>query len=313
MSQSTFTSERTTAIVSTLVAVAILAAGVTAHQSRAPLDKLEQLESDLQFQLDWAFRHDSKERSQRIASLEETIAAWQASPRTQEDRKLLASWLLESTIRSMPGTTQPLPSLPKFGKPKAVSIAVTVEPVPTENKVVKLTAATNVAMQAIPKTTPTDNVAVDNVVVADSELFAQPRGRLTEVPVKATETPVKINLTELAARIAGYHEGLDRIETALLLANSPDLDFLEKQAQKLDDLTRDFRFVKLYHVALSEQERKNISAPRWMNATLAEIERFLQRNESQQDGDFLGSFDPDQRQRIENIRQQLAAIAARKA
>ncbi|NOY29334.1 MAG: hypothetical protein GXP28_03900 [Planctomycetes bacterium] len=300
MSPSIFSSERLTAIVSTMVATAILAAGVTAHQSLAPLDELERLESDLQFQLDWAFRHDAKERSQRITKLEETIEAWHASPRSQEDRKLLTSWLSESTVRSMPGTTKPLPEVPEFGKPPVVALAQ-----PKESKIEQAEPIENEAMQltelADLRATPANHVA----------LVTNPE------PSRASEKPVRINLTELAARIAGYHEGLDQIETTLLLANSPDLDFLKKlelleeQAKNLDDLTRDFRFVNLYHESLTEKERGHMNAPRSANATLVEIERLLRRNERQQDGDFLGSFDPIQRKRIENLRQQLATTFGR--
>ncbi len=364
MSQSTLTSERITAIVSTLMAIAILAAGVTAQHSRAPLDELEQLESDLQFQLDWAFRHDSKERSKRIALLEETIEAWQSSPRSEKDQKLLASWLLESTIRSIPGTTKPLTEVPEFGRPAVVVVAkpFVTEPVkmesagigpimtestktesvdtkPAESGVVQVKPSKPVAepvTEAIvntvtetPKTHPVnDNLAAivptaifRSVASSTEDLFKDSPKDIPQVDAPQIEPPqldetaeptektIRINLTELAARVAGYHEELDLIETSLLLANSPDIDFLEKQVKELDDLTRDFRFVELYYKALSEEEQKHITTPRWMHATLAEIERLLQRHESQQDGDFLGSFDPAQNRRIEELRQQLAKIA----
>jgi len=354
MSLSTLTSERITAVVSTLMAIAILAAGVTAQHSRAPLDEIEQLESDLQFQLDWAFRHDSKERSKRIARLEETISAWHESPGSEGDRKLLASWLLESTIRSMPGTIKPFPSVPEFSKPADVVIAESVETVPveivvaqiephktepTDSKVVPLKPTKHVAVQVTEaiespvlekiKTPPANDHVAAIVRIAISkpaahstdDLFKDPPEEMPQgdVPqfetsqlsdaVEPTEKPVRINLNELAARIAGYHEGLDQIETELLLASSPDLDFFAEQIQKLDHLTRDYGFVELYYEALSEQEQKHIRTPRWMNATLGEIERLLQRHESKQDGDFLGSFDPAQIQQIEELRQQLAKIA----
>jgi len=318
MNHSMLKRERITAVVSTLVAIAILAAGVTAHQSHAPQGELERLQSDLQFQLDWAFRHDSKERSQRIARLEETIEAWNASPRSEEDRKLFASWLLESTIRSMPGTTKPLQRVPEFGKPHAVDqprVVALAEPVATareESNTVQLTQVAVLVKKVA--TTPVDDVAVE---VASVKLSAEHGTKLTgnstpeqpETPSETSETLVKINFTELTARIAGYHDGLDQIETVLLFANAPNLVFLEHQVQELVDLTRDFRFIKLYHEALSVREREQVTAPRTMNATLAEVERLLNRYENQQDGDFLGSFDPAQRKRIENLRQKLATLA----
>ena len=55
--QSSTTGERVTAVLSTLVAIAILGAAVTAQQSRTPqADRLASLESDLRFQLDLAYR-----------------------------------------------------------------------------------------------------------------------------------------------------------------------------------------------------------------------------------------------------------------
>ena len=346
MNHSMLNSERITAMVSTLMAIAILAAGVTAHQSRVPLDELERLESDLQFQLDWAFRHDSKERSQRIARLEETIAAWQLSPRSEEDRKLLASWLLESTIRSMPGTTKPLPSVPEFGKPHKIelpSVAALPKPattkpdkrkdvqsIPIKRKTAQSTLIASHGTNAIPSTTPTADVAIP---VANTKPLAEHVDQLPEnltakplstkppgsdtppppnKPAVTKEKPVEINLTELTARIAGYHEGLDHIETVLLFANSPDLDFLEQQVQELTTLMRDYRFVKLYHEALSVKQRKQVSAPRSMNPTLAEVRRLLKRYENHQDGDFLGSFDPAQHKRVEKLRQKLASISENK-
>jgi len=321
MNHSMLNRERITAVVSTLVAIAILAAGVTAHQSHAPQGELERLQSDLQFQLDWAFRHDSKERSQRIASLEETIEAWHTSPRSEEDRKLLASWLLESTVRSMPGTTKPLQSVPEFGKPHEIDqprVVAFAKPLatkteegkaeqsaPIESKTVQLTQVAALVKKVA--ATPAADVAEEIAEEVASIDAQQP-----ETPAETSETLAKINFPELTARISGYHDGLDQIETALLFANAPDLVFLENQVQGLVDLTQDFRFVKLYHEALSVQESELVSAPRTMSAAQAEIERLLKRYEDQQDGDFLGSFDPAQREQIENLRQKLATLAGSK-
>ncbi len=117
MNFSTVRSERITAIISTVVAVIILAAGVTAHQSHhAPVDDLVQLESDLRFQLEAGYRHDTDERATRLAQLEEVFQAWQQSPRLPADQELVATWLLEATIRSMPGSSEPMPTIPQFGQ-----------------------------------------------------------------------------------------------------------------------------------------------------------------------------------------------------
>lgn len=320
MSLSILSSERITAILSTLAAVVILAAGVTAHQSHSiPQNELVLLESDLRFQLEQAFRHNEGERDQRIALLERAMQAWAESPQNQEDQKLLGTWLLESTIRSMPGTTEPLPSLPEFGKPAAPLVEEHLE-------------ASNPPEPASEETAETNNTEADNteaIEVSHEELLSNNLAASTQEAAAAsiqevdkplaTQTvvehdppvEVKINLTELVARITGYHEGLDQIEMALLLANSPDLEFLEKQVNRLERLTRDFRFVALYHQSLSEKERQAIDPPRSMDATLAELGRLLRQTLGEQDGDFLESFDSAQQERVEQLQKLLADIVDR--
>ena len=136
MSQTSTKGERTTAVISTLVALVILAVGVTAQQNHAqPQDKLVQLESDLRFQLEKAYRHDTAERYKRLTHLESVIDAWSDSPQSEKDRVLFADWLLEATIRSMPGTGKNLPRVPEFGAvsnqapvPVPLAVAPIVEP-----------------------------------------------------------------------------------------------------------------------------------------------------------------------------------------
>ena len=312
MSQSTSSSERLTAVVSTLVAIAILAAGVTAHQSHnAPRDELAQMESDLRFQLDQAFRHDEGERTRRIDQLEATMQAWNDVPHSQENQKMLASWLLESTIRSMPGTTQPLPSIPVFNQPQAATTSQPATVSLTSQQSLDPSVATKESASA---TEPDPRQSESQSPVQKAH---PPKSRLASTALPPDELPspdpkpVKINLTELSARIAGYHEGLDQIETTLLLAETADIELLEHQTQRLEQLTRDFRFVRLYHESLSEAERRNIRPPRSMEATLAELDRLLRLSEQAEGGDFLGSFDPAYRERLERVRQMLTTIADR--
>ncbi len=314
MSLSILSSERITAILSTLAAVVILAAGVTAHQSHSiPQNELVLLESDLRFQLEQAFRHNEGERDQRIALLERAMQAWAESPRNQEDQKLLGTWLLESTIRSMPGTTEPLPSLPEFGKPAAPHFEASDPPEPVSEETAETDnteADSTETIEASHKELLINNLAASTQEAASAEEVDEPL--LTQTVVEP-EHPieVKINLTELVARITGYHEGLNQIEMALLLASSPDIEFLEKQVNRLERLTRDFRFVSLYHQSLSEKERQAIDPPRSMDATLAELGRLLRQTLGEKEGDFLGSFDSAQQERVEQLQKLLMDIVDR--
>lgn len=333
MSQSTAKSERVTATISTLVAIAILAAGVTAQQSRnAPQDDLTLLESDLRFQLDRAFRHQPKQREQRTAQLEAALKAWWQSPQSNNDRNLLTQWLLESTIRSMPGTTQPLPDTPVFGSkvPQEIEQPISDQPIADQQvskqpqselpdiREIPVAARAVAALQQQAEAQP--DPFADELAIAEYQILeAIPTDEPMPVAARQSDVkqptqvqrPIKINTTELAARIAGYHQGLDRLETTLLTTNTAKLDFVSSQVQQLDELTQDFQFVKLYYDALSEKERRNMHSPRSIDATLAEIQRLLNRIEEGQNGDFLGTFDTSKVDRISQLRQQLADVASR--
>lgn len=109
-------SERMTVIVSALAALAILGLGVTAQQTGGRLqNRTEALESDLRFQLEMTWRHDGRTREARLATLDETLAAWQKSPQTPTDRQLLEAWLQRSIASSLPGESGAFPPTPVFG------------------------------------------------------------------------------------------------------------------------------------------------------------------------------------------------------
>jgi hypothetical protein len=139
----------------------------------------------------------------------------------------------------------------------------------------------------------------------------------TEHPTKSvpkpeeSAPPIKINLNELAARVAGYHKGLQRVETTLLTLDKPDLTVIARQIHLLDEMTKDFHFVSLYYEALSEREKQGVLQPRSMTATLEEIERLLKRSESEESGDFLDEFDAQKQTRITRLRRQIQNIADR--
>jgi len=321
--------ERITVIVSTLVAVAILAGGVTAFQSHnAPVDDVVQLESDLRFQLEVAFKHDPNERAARLVQLEKVSQTWQQSPRATADRAKLASWLFEATIRSMPGSFEALPAVPDFGEqPQRQSVeqmsdVLVTQPVAAEksglDQHILTPAPVESTMDAQPETLVDPTIAV--VESVESHVFrkrpkveavALPQSTVAVAVPQAVE-PVRINLTELAARIAGYHNGLDEVETTLLtLDEANDFTTLAAQIRQLEEMTHDFCFVSIYFELLTDDERRAVTVPRPMTATLAEIERRLDRRQVARSGDFLEEFDSSNQEQIAKLRGQLSQIASR--
>jgi hypothetical protein len=115
--------ERSTLLLSAVVAIVILAAAVTAQPSRySSVDRLANLESDLRFQLDLRWRADRSVYVERIAELDQTLDAWRESPRSEGDFRLLTDWLRASIVSSLPGESGDLPATPEFGAAPRVEI-----------------------------------------------------------------------------------------------------------------------------------------------------------------------------------------------
>lgn len=128
MHQST-TGERLTAAVSTLVAIAILGAAVTAQQARAPQgDRLASLESDVRYQFNLAYRHDRPTHHRNLERFNDVLDAWQASPRSAADDQLLERWMREAIAQSMPGRGGELPPAPTFGATARPPVAAPPRP-----------------------------------------------------------------------------------------------------------------------------------------------------------------------------------------
>jgi hypothetical protein len=341
--------ERLTAFVSTVVAVAILAAGVTAtQQQELPGDDVTRAVADLRFQFDMAFRHDAREHDGRVTQLNSLVSAWEKSPKSADDQAKLFQWLQESAGRSLPGALAPLPALPEFSRP-APPVTHEVKKVPVDEKPIVVTppqpvaTKTTVANKPVVQTpiTPTPSDPLEEEMIAlrqpsslePSESNTQngtrsgkaprpaiqeqpklvPQQLLASVPVKNEPEPVGVNLTELAARIAGYHDALDEVETTLMRMNSPSLDVVIEQINALDRMTRDYGFVTLYYGSLTPKEQRQVIEPRSMKSTLAEVDRQLDRCAEILDGDFLGSFDQAAVQEIAGLRAKLKAIGERVA
>jgi hypothetical protein len=353
--------ERLTAFVSTVVAVAILAAGVTAHQSAAPkVTDVVQVASDLRFQLEMAFRHDIRERETRLAQLDAVMAAWNIAPQDDADRELLLVWLRAAGANSLPGVMQALPPVPEFSSSQLVRAE---NAPPAEHQVRKVLtpevkqpavrqdaqteyAATAPALSshsahkpALVTPTPIDPLEEEMIALRQPESLvsgsrgSEPRQHavaprpgngeqpqvgeqnlLASVLVtndSAVDAPVRVNLTELAARIAGYQDCLDEVELALLRLDVPDLEVLKQQVEKLDSMTQDYGFVRLYYDSLTPRERQSILEPRSMQATLKEVRRQLKRCEEVRDGDYLKTLDADSEQEFADLRSKIAEIERR--
>lgn len=340
--------ERLTAFVSVVVAVAILAAGVTARQGSSPevTDALQpgselRMGSDLRFQFEMAFRHNERERDRRLAQLDDVMAKWQVSTQSDADRGALVTWLQEAGANSLPGALKDLPAMPEFSPAQPLVEQQVLKPVvePAQS-VLKTPVETPVTP------TPDDPLEEEMVALrqpqslttdareqsAASTLEVAPRPRvqnrpklveenlLASMPTKkearaeksvVVSLPVSVNLTELAARIVGYHDGLDEVETALMRMETPSLEVLAPEIHRLETLARDESFVRLYYESLTAAERRMVLAPREMTPALAEVERQLKRCEEALEGDFLGSFDAAAEKEIAALRVKLAAIHER--
>ena len=207
-------------------------------------------------------------RDARLAQVEAVMAAWKASPQTDQDRELLIDWLSETVVRSMPGSVEDLSPQPEFNKSNPAKVAkVQQAALPKQLTLSTIQAPALLAGGAIPdiEVTPTpydpfEEDGEQNVPAASEKMvkLAQPitvipaqqrvvnkplieMAALTQAPLPDSlrpdpelaestpplelsppvtappaEEPVAVNLTELAARIAGYHDGLDEVETDLL-------------------------------------------------------------------------------------------------
>ena len=342
MNQPTPRNDRFTAIASTLVAIAILAAGVTAQQSpQANQNELTRLESDLRFQLERAFKHDGSRRSKRMAQVDQVLRDWQDSQKTEQDRARLTAWLTEATANSVPGSNLPFPLAPVFSQPPQPVQQATKDSIPANGQEATLKPTTK-ALVAFPTETiviseqfptvppvgnqqhapqpPTENIAPPTITAAKPVIETIPTSALPDTTqstiqpaalqttAKTDSVPVHINLVELAARIAGYHHSLDAVETQLLTHQNPSLGTLARQLEQLDPLTRDFHFVNLYYEALTEKQQRTITAPRSMAATLKEINRHLTRQEKHQHSDFLSTFETTPNQKLTTLRTHLITL-----
>lgn len=184
-------SERTTTIVSALVALAILGLGVTAQPTGDPASgRIEALESDLRFQIEMSWRHDGRTRDVREAQLAETLAAWEASPQTGPDRQLLENWLRGAIVGTLPGESGEFPPAPAFSELIVEAAKPAIAPGPAANP-----SAPPGAVEPPPASKPQADVNTG------AALPALPR----DVPLKPGQayTPPKAKEFRITPRVPG--------------------------------------------------------------------------------------------------------------
>jgi hypothetical protein len=101
---------------------------------------------------------------------------------------------------------------------------------------------------------------------------------------------VSVNLMELNARIRGYHDGLDEIEASIVTAKGA-LSYQQaaRLVGRIEELGAQYRFVRLYYEAISQQEKEFVPTPRSMESTLELLEPECERAEAVDADDILAS------------------------
>jgi len=143
---------------------------------------------------------------------------------------------------------------------------------------------------------------------------------LTEPPPTAE---ISINLAELAARTAGYHDVLNEIEAALYQLCQPhgqSADSRQKLASarrslsQLEQLVDDYQFIKLYDGLLTEPQRRTIPAPRSPASLCERFSLCLDQWAAPREEDYLRSFDQElsksQQAALQSLRDNLAELAS---
>jgi hypothetical protein len=113
-------------ILSKVLTFAIVMASVAAPaaaQVAGPASDLQRLVNDLGVQLVLRYRATLPEYQLRYDQLGQTIAAWNASPKTAAERAQIASWLQDAIRSAMPGSTVAWPAVPQLGGSQAVEAA----------------------------------------------------------------------------------------------------------------------------------------------------------------------------------------------
>lgn len=135
---------------------------------------------------------------------------------------------------------------------------------------------------------------------------------------------IAINLSELAARTTGYHDGLNEIEATLFLLDSADglqgkhwqrLSSARRALGQLQQLVDDYLFIKLYHSLLSDKQRQQVTAPQSPALLCKRFSQCLDQWNAPRKGDYLQSFErkltESQQTVLRELRSDMAEIVTR--
>jgi hypothetical protein len=100
------------------VAAAALADGLHGAEVAPHADRATALVNAAAEQFQLAYRMNPGEAQHRQQQLNAVVAAWRAAPRDNVNDELFTTWLRTAIRSSMPGSSESLPSIPKFAVAK---------------------------------------------------------------------------------------------------------------------------------------------------------------------------------------------------
>lgn len=205
------TRETATLVVSSLTAMALIGAAVTAQPARTTTeDRLTNLESDLRFQLELRWRSNRPIYFERAAAVDAVMDSWRQSRQSAGDSDTLADWLHGAMASSLPGESGVLPPAPKFGDVKPPAVQTAGESAASKAVTPKDTAlpavaarerASSIEVQPAPIVTAAKPVAPQLAVPIANRLDAQ-QGRVPEATNSAPPAERSIAVRKIVATAA---------------------------------------------------------------------------------------------------------------
>ena len=135
---------------------------------------------------------------------------------------------------------------------------------------------------------------------------------------------ITINLSELVARTAGYHDGLNEIEATLFQFVQPGsergdrwqrLASARRSLGQLRQLVDDYLFIKLYYSLLTARQQQQVTAPQSPASLCERFSHCLDQWDTPRKDDYLRRLDRDlpesQQAVLQSLRADLAALATR--
>src|SRR3954471_2548326 len=77
-------------------------------------EKLQTLTNETSAQISLAYRQHPSEKDLRRQQLAEVVKSWRAAEHNDVNNERLANWLRAAMVNSMPGSQDPLPTVPAF-------------------------------------------------------------------------------------------------------------------------------------------------------------------------------------------------------